>query len=142
MPAESTNPLLWPDGVLLVFCAEELADGDESVVAKLEAILGNLPSVDVVEVWRDDWESVVDEAGVDEVDVKPCAKVGQPDVAIEQTLAYVNQQSPFSFDEIPVCFCVVEDVENFRLSATDFLKTYTEHNAKIRVQTRCFNIPT
>lgn len=106
---QRTQPLLRFDGVLFLISPEELRDGDKAIVAELKTVLSNFPSVDVSEVRWDDWEAMIDEPAVDEVDIEPCAEVCKPDIAIQQTFGDVDEKSAFSSDEVFVLGGVVED---------------------------------
>lgn len=131
---EGSEPLFGSDCILLLFSPEELGDGDQAIVAELQPVPAHLPSVDVGVVWREDWEVMIEEAGVYEGQIVVGSKVCKPDITVEKFLADVFQHPLLSFDQIIVLSHIIEDLNYVSLLSVDLFEPATQDNAKISGQ--------
>ena len=141
MSTKSTNPLFRSDCILLLVSTKELRDSDQSVVPQLETVLGDFPRINMWKFGGKDREAVIDQSRIDKQVVIPRSKVGEPHIYFQESLGNVFKKTLFGFDQVSRGISVVKQVENFGLSVTDWFEAYTEHDAKIGVQSGGFNVP-
>jgi hypothetical protein len=136
---QGADPLLTFDGILLILGAEELGNGDQPVVAELEAVPRYLPRVHGGVVGRDDRELVVEEPRVDEREVVIHPEVVDPHVELKEDVTEVLQQTLLGLQRVR--FLIVEDGHHPRPALADLLETYTQDHTEVGGQVRCFDVP-
>lgn len=133
VPTEGSNPLFRFNGIFLLRQPQKFLDCHQPVVAELEPVLGDFPSVNMRIVRGEDRQTVIQEPSIDKRNIIPSSEVGKPNVGVKQAPADILQEPFLCADEVVIPCPVIENAQHIWLTRPDLFESNTQDDTKVSV---------